>query len=77
MSLPWEMDVQTLASVAPQGATPWSARAGLAAAAAAPAVAGSPGRRLRIIVDWLVAAHRARQTAAVERAFRHGLAAID
>jgi hypothetical protein len=78
MSLPWEMDVQILASVAPQGAVPWSARSGLTAAAAAPAVAGSPDRRLLLaIVARLIAAHRARQAAAVDRALRHGLAAID
>jgi hypothetical protein len=78
MSLPWEMDVQILASVAPQGAVPWSARAGLTTVAAAPTVAGSPDRRLLLaIVARLIAAHRARQAAAVDRALRHGLAAID
>ena len=42
-----------------------------------PAIAASPMRLLIAMVGKLVAAHRARQAAAVQRALRSGLAAID
>jgi hypothetical protein len=43
----------------------------------ADAQAVAPRKQLIALVRWIMAAHRARQKAAVERALRCGLAAID
>jgi hypothetical protein len=67
--------VRNITAFAPDGAWPQPTRTGGAAAPNAP---GRPARRLlRAIVARVIAAYRRRRAAAVDRALRYGLAAID
>jgi hypothetical protein len=72
----WETDMRNIGAFAPNGALPRPTQAGTTAVALN--ATGRPARRLLLaIVVRLVAAHRRQQAAAVDRALRYGLAAID